>query len=187
MTLNKLFTLVEQRNISVSNEFAARLKAFAHESEKNSGYTIGEIEGSWPRALESFINIKGNKLIYLDAPYTRDEYSRYYHILETLVEYKYINLLGIGRVPDKKAGFRFSSDFFTKTTNKLKDTYANLILAILKNGISCAWSYSDSATISTAEIIYEIHKKVNCKIASYATPYTLKHKVVENLKKSKSI
>lgn len=49
-------------------------------------------------------------VIYADPPYTRDQYSRYYHLYETLLLYDYPDSEGVGRYrPD-----RFTSDFSLK-------------------------------------------------------------------------
>lgn len=50
-------------------------------------------------------------VVYADPPYTRDQYSRYYHIYETLLKYDYPQSHGSGRYrPD-----RFRSPFSMKT------------------------------------------------------------------------
>jgi adenine-specific DNA-methyltransferase len=53
----------------------------------------------------------GPAIYYVDPPYTKDHYSRYYHVLETLTRYDYPDAVGIGRYrPD-----RFRSTFAVKT------------------------------------------------------------------------
>jgi adenine-specific DNA methylase len=177
LNLNGLFSLMEQRSISISNEFAIRLRSIAFESEKSKGAKIESLDGPWENALMSFsakLIEKTINLVYLDAPYTRDEYSRYYHLLETLVDYKYYPLIGVGRVPDKKNSSRFSSEFFTKTSNKLKLQYVKIISKILDEGLICAWSYSDSATVAAMEIILEVSSITDCIVTSLSTPYSYK-------------
>jgi adenine-specific DNA-methyltransferase len=46
-----------------------------------------ELERRWPEPL----------LFYADPPYSRDHYSRYYHVLETLERYDYPHASGAGR------------------------------------------------------------------------------------------
>lgn len=46
-------------------------------------------------------------LIYADPPYTRDQYSRYYHVYESLYRYDFPECSGMGRYPTG----RFSTDF----------------------------------------------------------------------------
>lgn len=53
----------------------------------------------------------GPAIYYADPPYSKDHYSRYYHVLETLTRYDYPDALGVGRYrPD-----RFRSSFAVKT------------------------------------------------------------------------
>ncbi len=62
----------------------------------------------WPEldALEV-----GPAIYYADPPYSKDHYSRYYHVLETLTRYDYPDAEGAGRYrPD-----RFRSTFAVKT------------------------------------------------------------------------
>lgn len=60
-------------------------------------------------------------VIYADPPYTADQYSRYYHLYETLLQYDYPASSGIGRYrPD-----RFISRFSLKTT--VADAFEHLI------------------------------------------------------------
>lgn len=51
-------------------------------------------------------------VIYADPPYTNDQYSRYYHVWETIVKYDYPKALGKGRYRED----RFLSPFSTKTS-----------------------------------------------------------------------
>lgn len=53
----------------------------------------------------------GPAIYYADPPYSKEHYSRYYHVLETLTRYDYPEALGAGRYrPD-----RFRSTFAVKT------------------------------------------------------------------------
>ena len=184
LPISEIYSLIEQRTISISNEFFARSLSFASESETHTGYKIEQIPGPWEVALDQFHKFEGEKVVYVDAPYTRDEYSRYYHVLETLVDYNYVPLSGIGRMPNKGNGARFTTEFFTKSEDKFKSKYIYLISSILKNGMTCAWSYSNSASASIVEIIYEICLNFSCEIRSYQTPYIYK---AQGGKKSKKI
>lgn len=47
-------------------------------------------------------------IIYADPPYTSDQYSRYYHIYETLITYNYPTSSGRGRYPQNRFCSKFS-------------------------------------------------------------------------------
>lgn len=62
----------------------------------------------WPKLDERDV---GRAIYYADPPYSKDHYSRYYHVLETLTRYDYPDAEGMGRYrPD-----RFRSTFAIKT------------------------------------------------------------------------
>lgn len=79
-------------------------------------------------------------VIYADPPYTNDQYSRYYHIWETLVKYDYPKAIGKGRYRED----RFISPFSTRTSvtwafgeliNRTKALGADLILSYPSEGL----------------------------------------------------
>ena len=41
-------------------------------------------------------------VVYADPPYSKAEYSRYYHVLDMLLEYRYPPVCGVGRYPDRR-------------------------------------------------------------------------------------
>lgn len=94
--------------------------------------------------------------------------------LETLTLYNYPSITGLGRVPDKKNGERFKSEFFTRSISNLEKIFTDLICEILKKGWCCAWSYSDSGTVLITNVISEVMKYYDCKIETYAMPYIYK-------------
>jgi adenine-specific DNA-methyltransferase len=189
LSTKEIYNLIEKRVLSIKNEFIIRLREFALESQTNNSFEIRTFEGPWQNALkkERAESKDKNTIVYLDAPYTREEYSRYYHLFETLVNYDYPPFSGKGRIADKKSGNRFRSDFFTRNTDKLKSVYTEIILAILNSGFLCAWSYSDNASVPCVEILYEIGSKINCSFSSYATPYTHQAQGGKKAKKIKEI
>ena len=130
------------------------------------------IPGPWNNALKVLHEkMEGNQVvIYLDAPYKREEYSRYYHVLETLVRYNYPSCTGSGLTP--KPAERFKSEFFTKVNSRVTEVFINIIGQILKNKWICAWSYSDSGMASISDVIETIHGSFKCEVKSYSAQNT---------------
>ena len=61
------------------------------------------------RSLDRVVD--GQAVVYADPPYSKEHYSRYYHVLETLERYDYPEATGVGRYrPD-----RFRTPFSVKT------------------------------------------------------------------------
>ena len=76
-------------------------------------------------------------VIYCDPPYTSDHYSRYYHLVETLLLYDYPQIESKGQYrPD-----RFSSPFSIKT--QVEQSFKDLIDAAAKLKATLVLSYPD--------------------------------------------
>lgn len=167
---NILDTL-SQRQKSAYHEFSKRFLCLAEESEKCKN-EVKLISGPWQNALAfADKNIGKRAVIYLDAPYKRDEYSRYYHVLETLVKYDYPSSEFKGRIRSKKGGERFSTEFFTKTSSKVDKIFIEIITKTLMAGMTCVWSYSDNGVASVIDVIDQVRDLVPCKIHLYGIPY----------------
>jgi adenine-specific DNA-methyltransferase len=76
-------------------------------------------------------------VIYADPPYTADHYSRYYHVLSTLVLYDYPSCVGAGRY---RSG-RFASAFSIKS--QATEEFRDLINSAARSDASLVLSYSN--------------------------------------------
>lgn len=170
----QLSKVQDQRSRSVLHEFSIRLLTLAKQSEETER-TIGLLPGPWQNALTSMqrVSESGPLLVYLDAPYQRDEYSRYYHVLETLVNYSYPTSRGTGRTPDKGSGplHRFASEFSTRTESRIAQGLIAIIHAVLRNGWTCAWSYADNGLADIVAVVEAVSARIPCNLQSFATPY----------------
>ncbi len=80
-------------------------------------------------------------IVYADPPYGKDQYSRYYHVLETLVRYDYPSSSGSGRYrPD-----RFTTPFSLKT--KVRSAFVSLFEEISKRGWTLVLSYPSNGLL----------------------------------------
>jgi adenine-specific DNA-methyltransferase len=93
-------------------------------------------------------------VVYADPPYTADHYSRYYHILETLVMYDYPTCAGEGRYrPD-----RFATPFSIKT--KLVESLDVFVKGCRNIGADLVLSYPNNGLLEATEAnMIEILKK----------------------------
>ena len=166
-----ILSLIEKRKKSVWLEFSKRLLAIASESERYP-YEVHTVDGPWEHALKQIAEINtGDIIVYLDAPYKRDEYSRYYHVLETLVLYDYPASERKGRLRSKLNGERFRTEFFSKNTRIVEEKLEKTIIAILQISKACAWSYSDNGVAFIPNVINNVLKKISCKVYLYSIPY----------------
>ena len=172
VSLNELSRIIEKRSLSVFHEFSVRMMNLAQESE-SVRHRVELVPGPWRRAIEHLLTsqLPPEVLVYVDPPYRREEYSRYYHVLETLVTYDYPSVTGRGRAPVKGSGGRFASEFFTRSVDKMTVALADLIEAVLRAGWVCAWSYADNSDASVADVLGEVDSRVPISCRSYAAPY----------------
>lgn len=89
---------------------------------------------------ECLLKIPERTLVYADPPYCFVHYSRFYHILETLVRYDYPTIKHKGRYRDD----RYQSEFCIKT--EVTDAFINMFKLIKKKKMDLILSYSNSNT-----------------------------------------
>ncbi len=83
--------------------------------------------------------------VYADPPYTSDQYSRYYHVYETLLRYDYPNIEGVGRYrPD-----RFVSQFCLKT--KVEEAIEGIVESSAALGARLILSYPGNGLLPDAD------------------------------------
>lgn len=90
--------------------------------------------------------LKGVKLVYVDPPYSEAQYSRFYHLLETVIKYDYPKLSHKGLYRED----RFQSNFCYPS--KASNEFDFVIQNTSKMGAKIAISYSESGLIPPAEI-----------------------------------
>ncbi|KRB10272.1 hypothetical protein ASD86_25075 [Lysobacter sp. Root690] len=140
---------LKQRSLSVTHEFFTRLTSLASESE-NVKHAVSLVAGPWEDAIQAVARScgRGPVCVYIDPPYTRDEYSRYYHVLEALVRYEPQAVSGKGRLPKRGSAGRFASKFSGRRADLMEAEIARTIQACLSRGWNCLWSYSNSGVAS---------------------------------------
>lgn len=169
-----ILKVIEMRKRSAKFEFIKRFQRLGDECNDCTN-NIKTIPGPWEVALNKILDENiSPAIVYLDAPYKREEYSRYYHVLETLVKYDYPSSENKGRMRSKVRKERFDSEFFTKTTSKVEDYLVQIITEILENKYICAWSYSDNGAASIVNVISGVKQVVSCNVYIYGTYH--KHK-----------
>ncbi|OBF51776.1 hypothetical protein A5756_18275 [Mycobacterium sp. 852002-53434_SCH5985345] len=98
-------------------------------------------------------------VVYADPPYTKDHYSRYYHLYETLYKYDFPESKGLGRYRTD----RFLSDYSTKSA--VEKAFIMLIEAIIDRGANLVLSYPTDGLlhktgISLDDLLQDQFKKV---------------------------
>ncbi len=101
-------------------------------------------------ALDVALTLKAGDIAFVDPPYSSVQYSRFYHVLETIARAKVSKVEGAGRYPPRKE--RPQSDYSKKTTSRgavrrlleaLADAGATVIVTyptrMCSNGLSGAY------------------------------------------------
>lgn len=83
-------------------------------------------------------------VIYADPPYTRDQYSRYYHVYETLYRYDFPASTGQGRI----RADRFTTGFSLKSG--VVTAFTQMFEAIVRLGVPLVLSYPTDGLLTTA-------------------------------------
>lgn len=91
-------------------------------------------------------------LVYIDPPYTGEQYSRFYHVLETICKYDNpkLEFKGLYRTD------RFTSNFSLKT--KAFDEFEKLFSALASKNKKIVLSYSTKGLIKEYEMEYLLKK-----------------------------
>ena len=109
--------------------------------------------------------IKNVDTIYVDTPYNQEQYSRFYHILETICKYDNPKLYFKAKYRDD----RFKSNFCYK--KKVFNEFTYILDYACNNNINLALSYSNKGIINIDDIANyaeTLFKNVSLKKKDYS-------------------
>lgn len=163
---NNVARFCAQRRRSVLQEFEYALAEFKPVRNIEWRKKNRVFHGDAIDLLLSLSAAKAKKpsIIYADPPYTADQYSRYYHVYETLLFYDYPEVTGIGRYRPN----RFVSPFSIKT--KVEAAIESIISSSAKMRAKLVMSYPSNGLLPNAES--SIRKMLK---RHYGTRGTVKH------------
>ncbi|MBW5448630.1 hypothetical protein GE107_21520 [Cohnella sp. CFH 77786] len=96
---------------------------------------------------ECLNNIPHNTVVYADPPYAFVHYSRFYHVIETLVRYDYPEVLHKGRYRTD----RHQSPFCIRT--QVKGAFREMFSKVFQRESHLVLSYSDTGMITLEELV----------------------------------
>lgn len=105
-------------------------------------------------------NNNGPRIIYADPPYSEAQYSRYYHVLESLALYDYPSVKSKGRYRDD----RFTTPFSLRST--VRGAFINLVRNSARLEADLVISYPSNGLLFQAggnlsSILYDHYARVN--------------------------
>jgi adenine-specific DNA methylase len=160
----KKLQIFDVRLNSVLANFFFKLGEFRNLHKQNKWKNL-TLNYDWKKAITELSKkniLKDVKLIYIDPPYTTAQYSRYYHIPETLVKYDYPELSIHPRTKkNTKGGYRSDrlQSSFSQST-EVENAFTEIFDIISQSTDSIlAISYSDNSIIKPVDKLIEIASK----------------------------
>lgn len=150
----EIVKIVKKKSLNIAACLESKAYEFNNIDAKNKSGNNLSFCDDYRVVLKNESVVKNVDLIYIDPPYTNAHYSRFYHILETLVNYDYPELEFFGRYRND----RFQSPFCIKSEALKEFDYMISECAKLKKIILI--SYSDTKQcIITKEQLLEICRR----------------------------
>jgi hypothetical protein len=161
-------SILEKRSRSIWSDFKLRLSLVA----KRRKSTRKEFEVTclpWREAIVEFDRFapgQQGRVVYADPPYSRLQYSRYYHVFDTLLRYDYPACVGSGRTSEREK--RFTSPFDSRQTTATKEFEELFARASELNATLCV-SYSTEGTVPVESLLDAANRHFR-KVAIYSAP-----------------
>lgn len=146
--------LIERRAKSVAWEFDLAVGRLA--TREPLAYPISRsTRMDWREALHEFAGTLGGQEggVYADPPYSKLQYSRYYHVLNVILDYGYPTVAGSGRYPPRAD--RFSSRFEYQPGGARRELSA-LLQSCSERGLTTFLSYSDGGFVPIEFLVEEV-------------------------------
>ncbi|MDZ4372422.1 MAG: DNA adenine methylase [Phenylobacterium sp.] len=150
-------TMVERRARSVAWEFDLALARLAGRKPLNFAFEQ-TLQLDWPEAIDCFVASLGGRTagVYVDPPYSKLQYSRYYHVLNVILAYDYPPVSGVGRYPPISS--RFSSKFEYQPSAARREL-GSLLQKCSEARLTVFLSYSDGGFIPVESLAAEMNAR----------------------------
>jgi len=161
---SSVLRIVKYREISVLKKFIEKLADFQklHICQKSENEVYNLDYRDLVISLKKTGKLDDVGLIYIDPPYTSAQYSRYYHIPETLVKYDY-PFLTASRQHDGVSTGRYRNDRHNSTFSHItsaEKSFDELFKLLSENSkATLAVSYSDNSLVSPIDELIKIAEK----------------------------
>lgn len=145
-SVKALRNLLERQARSVAWEFELAMGRLVIREHLRHPLLSATCDG-WRGALAAFklANLGRDAAVYVDPPYSKLQYSRYYHVLNVLLTYDYPPVAGRGRYPPRQN--RFSSRFEYQPGMARREM-REMIQACANADLTTLVSYGDAGFVS---------------------------------------
>lgn len=148
----RVSNLLKKRSINIIEEVCLRLKALYKRPYFDRKGKVTNLD--FRLALER-TPIDSTWIIYVDPPYFKEHYSRYYHVLDTFILYDYPELTINPQTGNRTTGLyrkeRFVSEFGLKSS--VAKAFVDLFNYCRKKEASVAVSYANTSLLGIKHLI----------------------------------
>ncbi len=108
-------------------------------------------------AFTVFEQLNATDLVFVDPPYSSEQYSRFYHVLETISQGRCGEVTGEGRYPDAK--YRPKSDFSLHSKSKV--ALENLLAGLAGTGATLIFTFPKNKCSNglSGDLVHKLAKK----------------------------
>ncbi|MBM4066319.1 MAG: adenine methyltransferase [Planctomycetes bacterium] len=116
-------------------------------------------------AIDFVKNLKSEDLVFIDPPYSGVQYSRFYHVFETIAQGQCNSVIGVGRYPpieDRPQSYFSNKSQSKLALEKLISSLANIGVTVIFTFPSgeCSNGLSGKIVIETAQMWFNVGKKI---------------------------
>lgn len=144
--------LIQRRKYDFFEEIAIRLRKLS--SFELPMYEVGVFQSDYKSVLDN-IFINNDSVVYVDPPYFKEHYSRYYHVLDTFLLYDYPTLTYNSRISSTSIGRyredRKISDFGLK--GSVLRAFETLFQIVKQKKAKLAVSYANTSLVKEEQLL----------------------------------
>lgn len=151
-TQRKSISLIRRRGVNLVDEVKKRLINLSSYPLPDRLATVYQKDF---RELLAVFPLDSHSVLYIDPPYFKEHYSRYYHVLDTFYLYDYPELTFNDRIQSTTIGRyrqqRIVSDFGLKSL--VEAAFADIFLSLQSSGAKAAISYAETSLVKKDDLL----------------------------------
>lgn len=156
--------LINRRQVNIIDAVSQRLYSLSNFPLPTAYALVYQFD--FRKALD-LMNLNAKSVVYVDPPYFKEHYSRYYHVLDTFALYDYPELTYNHRIGSTTVGRyradRTMSDFGLKSS--VEGAFSDLFNLIYVNGAKLVVSYANTSLVSKDQLLeLATRAKLKCKV-----------------------
>lgn len=156
--------LIKRRQVNIIDNVSQRLNSLDNFSLPSAQAIVHQLDF---REALNLVNLNENSVVYVDPPYFKEHYSRYYHVLDTFTLYDYPELTYNHRIGSTTIGRyredRAISDFGLKSS--VENAFSDLFNLVYESGAKLVVSYANTSLVSKEQLLELATKaKLTCKV-----------------------